>query len=156
MLTPGLNQLSGKDRRLHAFVRPPVMAIAPARAGPVGGPSWCICMLFARSFRCFLSRWRKVVLPLALWQEFGPNFKGLPKVSGVATYHWVFLRCDWSPISSWFITNPRLRKKGVFPNLMWMEKNFLILRSRSLVKCGEGVRHPTTPIQWQSFILIKP
>ena len=29
-----------------------------------------------------------------------PNFKGLPKVSGVATNHWVFLRCDWSPIYS--------------------------------------------------------
>ena len=22
-----------------------------------------------------------------------------------------------------FITNPRLRKKGIFPNLIWMEKN---------------------------------
>ena len=42
---------------------------------------------------------------LVLWQESGPNFKGLPKVSGVATNHWVFLRCDWSPIS-------RLRKRA--------------------------------------------
>ena len=30
------------------------------------------------------SQWRKVSLPLALWRESGPNFKGLPKVSGVA------------------------------------------------------------------------
>ena len=30
----------------------------------------------------------------------GPNFKRLPKVNGVATNHWVFLRCDWSPVSS--------------------------------------------------------
>ena len=35
-----------------------------------------------------------------LWQESRPNFKGLPKVSGVATNHWVFLRCDYSPVSS--------------------------------------------------------
>ena len=41
-----------------------------------------------------LPRWRKVGLFLALWQDFGPNFEGLSKVSGVATYHWVFLRCD--------------------------------------------------------------
>ena len=38
---------------------------------------------FAQSFGCSLSRWRKVGPPLALWQESGPNFKGLPKVSGV-------------------------------------------------------------------------
>ena len=36
----------------------------------------------------------------ALWQESRLNFKGLPKVSGVATNHWVFLRCDYSPVSS--------------------------------------------------------
>ena len=39
-------------------------------------------------------------LPLVLCQDFGPNFKRLPKVSGVTTNHWVFLRCDWSPIFS--------------------------------------------------------
>ena len=36
-----------------------------------------------------------------------------------------------------------------------MEK-ILILRFGSLVTCGEGVRHPTMPVQGQSFILIKP
>ena len=41
-----------------------------------------------------------ISLPLAVWQESGPNFKGLLKVSGVVTNHWVFLRCDWSPVSS--------------------------------------------------------
>ena len=45
-------------------------------------------------------RRRKVGLPLVLWQDHGPNFKGLPKVSGVATNHWAFLRCDWSLVSS--------------------------------------------------------
>ena len=34
MSTPGLNQLSGKNRRRHAFVQPPVMAIAPEHMGP--------------------------------------------------------------------------------------------------------------------------
>ena len=33
-------------------------------------------------------------LPLVLWQESEPNFKGLPKVSGVATNDWVFLKYD--------------------------------------------------------------
>ena len=41
-----------------------------------------------------LSRWRKVGLPLVLWQESKPNFKGLPKISGVTNNHWVFLRYD--------------------------------------------------------------
>ena len=39
---------------------------------------------------------------------------------------------------------------------MWMEKNILILRSKSLVTYGEGVRHLTMPVQGQSFVLIKP
>ena len=51
-------------------------------------------------FECSLSQWRKVGPPLALWQDSGPNFKGLPMVSRVTTNHWVFLRCDWSPVSS--------------------------------------------------------
>ena len=74
-----------------------------ARRTPLKGPSrMCKCVRFVRSFRCSLSlsKWRKVGLPLALWQESKPNFKGLPKVSGVTTNHWVFLRCDWSPVSS--------------------------------------------------------
>ena len=55
---------------------------------------------FARGFGCSLSRWRKVCLTLILWQESKPNFKGLSKVSGVTINHWVFLRCDWSPVSN--------------------------------------------------------
>ena len=55
-----------------------------------------------RGFRCSLSLLVEegICLPLVLWQESGPNFKGLPKVSGVATNHWVFLKFDWSPVSS--------------------------------------------------------
>ena len=34
-------------------------------------------------FSLSLSIWRKVGLPLALWQEPGPKFRWLPKVSGV-------------------------------------------------------------------------
>ena len=52
------------------------------------GPSryiwWCV---FVRSFGCSLSWWRKVGLPFVLGQEFGPNFKGLPKVNGVPINH---------------------------------------------------------------------
>ena len=102
--------------------------IAAVIAGPCStacrGPSQYIwCWVFTRSFGCSLSRWRKVGLPLVLWQESRPNFKGLPKVSGVATNHWVFLRCDWSPASSWFYYRSWVKKKGIFPNLMWMTKN---------------------------------
>ena len=41
-----------------------------------------------------------ICLPLAMWQESWPNFKGLSKVSEVAIKHCVFLRCDWSLVSS--------------------------------------------------------
>ena len=45
-----------------------------------------------------------------------------------------------------FITNPRLRKKAFF--LIYVDgKKILILESESLVTCGEGVRHPTMPVQ---------
>ena len=47
-----------------------------------------------------LSVERGICLPLEVWQESWPNFKGLPKVSEVATDHWVFLKCDWSLVSS--------------------------------------------------------
>ena len=30
------------------------------------------------------------------------KFKGFPKVNGVTTNHWGFLRCNWLPVSSWF------------------------------------------------------
>ena len=33
-------------------------------------------------------------------RNLGQLVKELPKVSEVATNHWVFLRCDWSPVSS--------------------------------------------------------
>ena len=33
-------------------------------------------------------------------RNLGQIVKELPKVSEVATNHWVFLRCDWSPVSS--------------------------------------------------------
>ena len=64
---------------------------------------WLVCLVgFMQCFKCSLSLswWRKVCLPLELWQESWPNFRGLPKVSKVATNHWVFLRCEWSPVSS--------------------------------------------------------
>ena len=102
LLMLGLNQNEAKKASSQAFVRPPVVAIASARARP----HWRAPLdsdegvLHAGLRVLSLSRWRKVGLPLVLRQESGPNFKGLPKVSGVATNYWVFLRCDWSPVSS--------------------------------------------------------
>ena len=47
-----------------------------------------------------------------------------------------------------FITNLRLRKKVVFPNLIWIDKKkILILELGSLVMCREGVRHSATPVR---------
>jgi len=37
-------------------------------------------------------------------------------------------------------------KNVVFPNLMQMGQKILILEFRSLITCGESVRHSTTPI----------
>ena len=51
-------------------------------------------------FHCAHAYFHQVGLPLALWQDSGPKFKRIPKVNEVSTNHWVFLRCDWSPISS--------------------------------------------------------
>ena len=101
----------------------PLWQQLPRTRGPIGRPLLAYMVLFVWSFGCFLSQWRKVGLPLALWQESEPNFKGLPKVSGVATNHWVFLRCDWSPVSSWFYYRSKVKKNVIFPNLMWVEKN---------------------------------
>ena len=50
-----------------------------------------------------------------------------------------------------FITNPRLRK-GHFSKSNVDGKKILILRSGSLVTCGEGIRHPTMQVQEQSFV----
>ena len=54
-----------------------------------------------------------------------------------------------------FITDLRLRKMSFFLIECGWQK-ILILESGNLVTCGEGVRHPTMPVQGQSFVLIKP
>ena len=74
------------------------MATAPTHAGPhwrvpLDNGDGVLCEEFWVLSLSLLME--KVGLPMALQQEFGPNFKGLPKVSGVTTNHWVFLRCDW-------------------------------------------------------------
>ena len=67
--------------------------------GPVRGSfSMYGCVVRVEFWLLSLSRWRKVGLPLALWQESGPNFKGF--TNGKWIRHWVFLRCDWSLVSS--------------------------------------------------------
>ena len=73
---------------------------ALACMGPVRGPSRLIGACGPRSASGTLSLDGGRYLHLEVWQESWPNFKGLPKVSEVATNHWVFLRYDWSPVSS--------------------------------------------------------
>ena len=69
---------------------------------------WCVAW-FAQSSRCSLSWWRRVFV--YLWRcgrNFGQILRESPKESETAINHWVFLRCDWSPV--------------IFPNLIWMAK----------------------------------
>ena len=74
----------------------------PRARGPLEAPSlewwgmvFCVAW-FTRSFGCSLSLLMKEgrCLSLVVWQDSWPNFKWLPKLSEVATNHWVFLRCD--------------------------------------------------------------
>ena len=69
--------ISGKKkyRCRRAFVRPPAVTTTPARVGPLNG----VCCSRGVSGALSLSRWRKLGLPLALWQESGPDFKGFTK-----------------------------------------------------------------------------
>ena len=76
---------------------------ALALAGLVEGPSRLVDALGVVHVELrvlSLSVEEGICLPLTVWQESWPNFKGLPKVSEVTTNHWVLLRCDWSPVSS--------------------------------------------------------
>ena len=70
--------------------------------GPVRGPLRWLCGC-SREASSALSQWRRVFA--YLWRcsrNLGEILRDLPKVSEVTTNHWVFLRCDWSPVSSWF------------------------------------------------------
>ena len=69
-------------------------------------------------------------------------------------FHYVYFVCNTNHVFPTighltlfdFITNPRLKKNVIFPNLTWLGKKILILEFGSLVTCKEGIRHPTTPI----------
>ena len=66
---------------------------ASTRAGLVGGPSRLVGALGVVRVELqvlSLSLEEGIGLLLAVWQESWPNFKELPKVSEVATNHWVF------------------------------------------------------------------
>ena len=76
MLTPGLDHgKAEKDRHCRgpSFNHPSWQQLLHAQ-GPLKAPlnecEWCSCRA---SGVVSLSRWRKVCLPLALWQESGPN-----------------------------------------------------------------------------------
>ena len=111
--TPGLERQRENRRHRHG----PSFDHSPWRRSHVRkGARWrllsrmmtmgvCVCLTmcvawFTWGFECYLSQWRKVGLPLVLWQKSRLNFRRLQKVNGVSTNHWVFLRCDWSPVSS--------------------------------------------------------
>ena len=73
-----------------------------ARAGPLKAPlddcvGIVVCVV-RTELRVLSLSVEGICLPLEVWQESWPNFKRLPKVSEIATNHWVFLRCDWSPV----------------------------------------------------------
>ena len=124
LLTPGLNRGGNVDNgfSIQNIVdaqprsecgRKTTVVVAGPRSTTHRGDSSCargarwrapfdMMVWYAWGFGCSLSLSVEegICLSLALWQESGPNFKRLLKVSGVATNHWVFLRCDLLPVSS--------------------------------------------------------
>ena len=111
---PGLDR-EGKNRCRRAFIRPSAVATAPTRAGP----RW------RTPLNDHVRVLREVSSALSLSVEEGrstfgimvesvPNFKGLRKVSGVTTNHWVFSGVIGHLFLFDFITNPRLRKMAFF------------------------------------------
>ena len=89
------------ENHCRAFVRPPVVVTLSRVRGPLEAPL-NDGMVHVELRVLSYSIEEVICLPSEVWQESWPNFRWLPKVSEVATNHWVFLRCDWSPISSWF------------------------------------------------------
>ena len=76
-------------------------------------------------------RWyMEVCHTLGVRLEYELILRKLPKVSEVATNHWVFLRCDRSPNSIWFYYRSLVKKKDIFPNLMWMGNKSWLLSSK--------------------------
>ena len=159
VLTLGLNRNEAEKPSppSQALVQPPVVATTPACARPrwrVSLKMMVCAVCVAQSFGCSLSWSRKVDLPSALWQESRLNFKGLPKLSGVITNHWVFLRCDWSPVFSWFYYQSKAKKKRVFfPNLMWMVKKSWFLSPEVWLRVGKVLGIPQrlskdSPLFW--------
>ena len=71
----------GDNSCAWGLVRGPLLMISVVHLcdsrGALGGFSLSLSLSLS------LCVWRKVGLPLALWQEPGPNFRWLPKVSGV-------------------------------------------------------------------------
>ena len=102
MSTPGLDRSwkPPSSSSLHSTTR---RGDTPMRARHIRGPFRLVGVLSVvrRSFGCSLSRWMRVFVYLWQWgRNLGQFLRELPKVSEVATNLWVFLRCDWSPVSS--------------------------------------------------------
>ena len=74
---------------------------APACVEPIEGPFQLLCScLHGVSSALSLSQWMRVFV--YLWRcgkNLGQILRELRNVSEIATNHWVFLRCDWPPIS---------------------------------------------------------
>ena len=104
--TPGLdwNKAEKPPPSSRALIQPPAVVQLLHARGPIRGPltEYGVCCVLRAELRVLSLSGEEGRSTFGIMQESGPNFKGLPKVSGVATNHWVFLRCDWSPVSSWF------------------------------------------------------
>ena len=59
----------------RALVRPHIVATTTAHAGPLSIVAARASSKASGALSLSLSWWRNVSLPLALWQEFGPNFR---------------------------------------------------------------------------------
>ena len=118
------------------FVRPLAVVTLPCARGPLEAPldNGVVCAEL-RVLSLSLGKGRLVYL----WsydRNFGQILRWVPKVSEIITNHWVFLRCDWSPVS----------KHGKMGGLGWVNRvagkkwviSSVLKTGLSQSRCGSG------------------
>ena len=75
LLTPGLKT----ENRRRAFIQPPTVVMFPHARGPLEAPLDDCAVVYAKLQVLSFSMKECICLPLEVWQESWPNFKGITK-----------------------------------------------------------------------------